>query len=79
MLASTDRQGIEIDFCPQCWGIWLDRGELNLLIEREADALKAIMSDVHGLGPQEPDAAAPVRPPEHPLDGEHHDDQGRQA
>ena len=28
-LAMTDRQGIEIDYCPQCRGIWLDRGELD--------------------------------------------------
>jgi uncharacterized protein len=34
----TDRQGIEIDYCPQCRGIWLDRGELDKIIERSADA-----------------------------------------
>jgi Zn-finger nucleic acid-binding protein len=34
-LEMTDRQGIEIDYCPQCRGIWLDRGELDKLIERE--------------------------------------------
>ena len=33
-LMITDRQGIEIDFCPQCRGVWLDRGELDKLIER---------------------------------------------
>ena len=33
-LAMTDRQGIEIDYCPKCRGIWLDRGELDRLIER---------------------------------------------
>lgn len=33
-LAITDRQGIEIDYCPSCRGIWLDRGELDKLIER---------------------------------------------
>jgi len=30
----ADRQGIEIDYCPQCRGVWLDRGELDKLIER---------------------------------------------
>ena len=30
----TDRQGIEIDYCPTCRGVWLDRGELDKLIER---------------------------------------------
>lgn len=32
----TDRSGIEIDFCPSCRGIWLDRGELDKIIERSA-------------------------------------------
>ena len=35
-LAITDRQGIEIDYCPECRGVWLDRGELDKLIERSA-------------------------------------------
>ena len=35
-LTMTDRQGIEIDYCPQCRGVWLDRGELDKLIERAA-------------------------------------------
>ncbi|HEV2126198.1 MAG TPA: zf-TFIIB domain-containing protein [Chloroflexota bacterium] len=33
-LAITDRQGIEIDYCPSCRGVWLDRGELDKIIER---------------------------------------------
>lgn len=33
-LQITDRQGVEIDYCPKCRGIWLDRGELDKLIER---------------------------------------------
>ncbi|MDZ4660216.1 MAG: zf-TFIIB domain-containing protein [Pseudomonadota bacterium] len=35
-LVMTDRQGIEIDYCPQCRGVWLDRGELDKLIEKSA-------------------------------------------
>ena len=35
-LAMMDRQGIEIDYCPQCRGVWLDRGELDKLIELAA-------------------------------------------
>lgn len=35
-LMMTDRQGVEIDYCPQCRGIWLDRGELDKIIERTA-------------------------------------------
>jgi Zn-finger nucleic acid-binding protein len=30
----TDRSGIEIDYCPECRGVWLDRGELDKIIER---------------------------------------------
>ncbi len=33
-LQVTDRQGIEIDWCPTCRGVWLDRGELDKIIER---------------------------------------------
>jgi len=34
VLHITERQGIEIDYCPQCRGVWLDRGELDKLTER---------------------------------------------
>ncbi len=33
-LVMSDRQGIEIDYCPTCRGIWLDRGELDKIIDR---------------------------------------------
>ena len=33
-LRVADRQGIEVDYCPQCRGVWLDRGELDKIIER---------------------------------------------
>jgi uncharacterized protein len=32
----ADRQGIEIDYCPNCRGVWLDRGELDKIIERSS-------------------------------------------
>ena len=35
-LEIADRSGIEIDFCPSCRGIWLDKGELDKIIERSA-------------------------------------------
>ena len=35
-LVMAERQGIEIDYCPQCRGVWLDRGELDKIIERSA-------------------------------------------
>lgn len=33
-LVMSDRQGVEIDYCPKCRGVWLDRGELDKIIER---------------------------------------------
>ena len=33
-LVMSDRQGVEIDYCPRCRGVWLDRGELDKIIER---------------------------------------------
>ncbi|MFX0545353.1 zf-TFIIB domain-containing protein [Roseovarius sp. S1116L3] len=33
-LVMTDRSGVEIDYCPECRGVWLDRGELDKIIER---------------------------------------------
>jgi Zn-finger nucleic acid-binding protein len=38
-LSISSREGVEIDFCPQCRGVWLDRGELDKVIERAAASL----------------------------------------
>ena len=35
-LSISSREGVEIDYCPQCRGVWLDRGELDKIIERSA-------------------------------------------
>jgi Zn-finger nucleic acid-binding protein len=40
-LVMSDRQGVEIDYCPACRGIWLDRGELDKLLDRAAAPLPA--------------------------------------
>jgi Zn-finger nucleic acid-binding protein len=37
-LVMSERQGIEIDYCPQCRGVWLDRGELDKIIDRSQGA-----------------------------------------
>lgn len=39
-LVMTDRSGIEIDYCPDCRGVWLDRGELDKIIERSSQNVK---------------------------------------
>lgn len=37
-LRMSERQGIEIDYCPECRGVWLDRGELDKIIDRSGAA-----------------------------------------
>jgi Zn-finger nucleic acid-binding protein len=44
VLVMADRQGIEVDYCPRCRGVWLDRGELDKIIERAATASTAAES-----------------------------------
>lgn len=44
-LSISDRQGVEIDFCPQCRGVWLDRGELDKIIERSEAAMPSQSRD----------------------------------
>jgi len=36
-LTMSERQNVEIDYCPQCRGVWLDRGELDKIIERASN------------------------------------------
>ena len=38
-LVMTERSGVEIDYCPQCRGVWLDRGELDKIIDRSAQSV----------------------------------------
>jgi len=38
-LVMSERQGVEIDYCPSCRGVWLDRGELDKILERSAAEL----------------------------------------
>lgn len=40
-LVMSDRSGIEIDYCPECRGVWLDRGELDKIIDRAGSAPSA--------------------------------------
>ena len=41
-LIMTERQGIEIDYCPKCRGVWLDKGELDKIIERSASSVSEL-------------------------------------
>jgi Zn-finger nucleic acid-binding protein len=42
-LVMSDRQGIEIDYCPDCRGVWLDRGELDKIIERSNQEIQSFV------------------------------------
>jgi hypothetical protein len=55
-LVMSERQGVEIDYCPQCRGVWLDRGELDKILERAA----------RDLAPQAPQAPIPPQAPTAP-------------
>jgi Zn-finger nucleic acid-binding protein len=43
----SERQGIEIDYCPQCRGVWLDRGELDKIIDKSVGAPASPRADVN--------------------------------
>jgi Zn-finger nucleic acid-binding protein len=64
-LVMSDRQGVEIDYCPQCRGVWLDRGELDKLLERSAaqEPPRAAVSDTR------------IRRPDF-VDSDHHGSHG---
>lgn len=51
-LVMTDRQGVEIDYCPACRGIWLDRGELDKLLDRAASVSAPAAVVVPASGPE---------------------------
>ncbi|MDD5058831.1 MAG: zf-TFIIB domain-containing protein [Sideroxydans sp.] len=69
-LLMTERMGIEIDYCPQCRGVWLDRGELDKIIERSMGELP----------PAAPHVSQPVHSAPQPYNSghgyhdKHHDD-----
>ena len=63
VLVMSERSGIEIDYCPTCRGVWLDRGELDKIIERAAREFAG--PAVAQAGPPAQPAAAPqVAPPQ---------------
>ncbi len=47
-LVMTERSGVEIDYCPTCRGIWLDRGELDKILERSANKPQPDLSSLQG-------------------------------
>ncbi|MBT0993415.1 zf-TFIIB domain-containing protein [Cellulomonas sp. DKR-3] len=64
-LVMSERQGVEIDYCPTCRGIWLDRGELDKILDRAAAMAPATEPGVPGAPavPAVPAAPAPAPAP----------------
>ena len=71
-LVMTERQGIEIDYCPKCRGVWLDRGELDKIIDRSAaaeaprEAPRAAPQPQPAPPPQQPWQQPQYQQPPHP-------------
>jgi uncharacterized protein len=76
-LTMTERQGIEIDYCPKCRGVWLDRGELDKIIDRAAQPVVP-QPTPQQPAPQPPafsqPAAGPFSYPERPHEPRRYDD-----
>ncbi|SJN11787.1 hypothetical protein FM113_13055 [Leucobacter sp. 7(1)] len=77
-LLMSERQGIEIDYCPQCRGIWLDRGELDKMLERaqaEAEAFAPPQQQVPPQAAPQQQYLPPV-PPQQPYADPRHGQRG---
>jgi hypothetical protein len=76
-LVMADRNGVEIDYCPKCRGVWLDRGELDKIIERAAGDAPAARPAAAAPPPPayQPDPRmAPPPPPAYGQRPYRHDD-----
>ena len=66
-LVMSERQGVEIDYCPQCRGVWLDRGELDKILDRAAEL--ATPSAAASAAPAQPYPTAPYPVDPYPSGG----------
>ncbi|PHV11083.1 TFIIB-type zinc ribbon-containing protein [Chitinimonas sp. BJB300] len=67
-LVMSERAGVEIDYCPQCRGVWLDRGELDKILEQSRSATAPSPQPAY-QAPQ----PQPYADPRHHGDRQHHD------
>lgn len=72
-LTMSVRQGVEIDFCPKCRGVWLDRGELDKILEREASYVQGPPQPM----PQQMPAQMPPNDPRYDPRRRYDDDDDR--
>jgi Zn-finger nucleic acid-binding protein len=69
-LVMTERSGVEIDYCPKCRGVWLDRGELDKIVDRAAPAAPPVALEEPRRAPAPPpqrpaETYRPAEPPRH--------------
>lgn len=58
-LLITERQGVEVDYCPRCRGVWLDRGELDKILDRASDEVGRIVERERGRSGARPEPSIP--------------------
>jgi hypothetical protein len=68
-LIMSERHGVEIDYCPQCRGVWLDRGELDKIVERTAGGRDAAAA----TAPQTVPPQRPMRRDDDSVDEDYDD------
>lgn len=70
-LKIADRHGVEIDYCPKCRGVWLDRGELDKILDRATEMMRPIHQEPAPQPVQPVQPATPGAPPipSHPQQG----------
>ena len=73
-LLLAERRGVEIDYCPRCRGIWLDRGELDKILDRAAEEVDRIVERERVVAPAPAPAPADPSVPEWSSE---YDDRGR--
>ena len=75
-LLMAERQGVEIDYCPQCRGVWLDRGELDKILERTS-AEYGQQSSHHNAAHDQPLSSEPPRRRDEHEHDRHEDKHGQ--
>lgn len=78
-LVMADRAGVEIDYCPKCRGVWLDRGELDKIIERAAAAQVQQAPVAPAYQPEPGRAPAQAHSVPRRRDDDHDDDDDRRS
>jgi hypothetical protein len=77
-LVMTERQGVEIDYCPKCRGVWLDRGELDKIVERMSVEERRSAPPAQNPYPEEKrkryEDAPPSYAPQQRYDDDYYDD-----